>query len=142
MPLLPRVLAPALVAALALACASGSPGAGASAPSPAAAATAQTTAGVVDFAGDWEFTAQMRDATVTGDWRLTRTDAGYTGVVASSLGRTSPIRSFSSRGRSFTLTFEVDGEPYTITGTAETPQTANGSLSFRGGMGRLQARRR
>lgn len=134
----------ALTAALtAAACASGSSG-GASAPAPAAPAAStsgRAVAGAVDFTGDWDFTAQMRDASVTGSWRLSLTDAGYTGVVASSLGN-SPIRSFTPRGRSFTLTFEVNNEPYTITGVAETPQLINGSLSFRGGMGRLQARKR
>lgn len=130
------------VVATATACASGSSGGGAAPAAPAASTTGRTVAGGVDFSGDWDFTAQMRDNTVTGSWRLTRTDAGWTGVVASNLGSPSPIRSFSVRGRAFTLTFEVNNESYTITGVAETAQTANGNLSFRGGMGRLQARRR
>jgi len=141
-PLLRSALA--LTVVVTAACASRSSG-GASAPapaSPAASATGRTVAGAVDFSGDWDFTAQMGDNTVTGSWRLTHTDAGWTGVVASSLGSAAPIRSFSPRGRSFTLTFEVNSEPYTITGVAETAQTANGNLSFRGGMGRLQARKR
>jgi len=146
MPSLRAVLALTAVATAA-ACASGSQGGQSAATpaapaAPAASAAAATAALAPDFTGDWDFTAQMRDNSVSGTWRLSRTDAGYTGVVASSLGSNVPIRSFSSRGRSFTLTFDIGNDNYSITGTAETPQTINGTLSFRGGMGRLQARRR
>jgi len=143
--MLPLRSALAVTAAATLAaCASGSSG-GASAPAPAtsaASAAAPTAATAPDFTGDWEFTAQMRDNTVSGSWRLTRTDAGYTGILASSLGPSAQIRSFTSRGRSFTLTFEVGNETYAITGVQETQQTIHGTLNFRGGIGRLQASRR
>jgi hypothetical protein len=53
-----------------------------------------------------------------------------------------PLASFSPSGRRVTLSFEMNGEPYTISATAETVRTANGTMSYRGGMGRLRAAKR
>ncbi len=97
----------------------------------------------VDFTGDWDWSAQLRDGTINGAWRLTRNESGrYTGVVMRENANSSPIRSFTVRRRSFTMTVDFDSELYTFQGSLEGTRAVNGTLSFRGGMGRLRAERR
>lgn len=96
-----------------------------------------------DFSGDWDWAAQLRDGTLSGSWRLTIGENGrVTGVVTRSNAPSAPIRSFRVRRRSFTMTVDFEGDLYTFQGTLEGPRSVNGSISYRGGIGRLRAQRR
>ena len=116
------------------------------APAPAPAAAAQDS---VDFSGDWEWGAQTNDTTMGGVWRINRQpDGRYTGVVTRTGGRPTspaPIRSFNTRGRrGFSMTVDFDGVIYTFQGQLEgnAGRSINGTMNFRGGMGRLRAEKR
>lgn len=118
------------------------------APAPPAAPAAAATDSVDLFVGDWEWAAQVQDRQMAGTFRVTKnTETGrYNGVVSrqgGSGGANSPIRSFTVRRRSFTMTAEFDGEIFTFSGQLENNGRAgNGNLNFRGGMGRLRVEKR
>jgi hypothetical protein len=141
-----RALAALPLLALLAACASGGGSASAPAAAPAASATATAaataTADSVDFTGDWEFAAQLQGSTLEGVWRATYNNGRYSGIVAVAGKPTMPLASFTPSGRRVTLSFEMNAEIYTIAATAENVRTANGTVTYRGGMGRLRAQKR
>lgn len=118
------------------------------APAAPPAAPSQASLDSAAFAGDWEWAVQIQDRQMSGTFRINRSPEGrYTGNVSrqgGSGGSNAPIRSFSIRRRSFTLTAEFDGEIYTFQGTLEgsAGRSVNGTISTRGGMGRLRAEKR
>lgn len=118
-------------------------------PAPAPAPAAAPASDSVDFSGDWEWAAQSGDSVIQGVWRVNRApDGRYTGVVTRT-GRgqptPAPIRNFNPRGRrGFSMTVEFDGNMFTFQGQMEgaAGRNINGTVSFRGGMGRLRAEKR
>ena len=137
-----------LVAVSAVAVAQDSTQAPAPAPAPAAAEPSPASLDSAAFIGDWEWAAQLQDAQLTGTFRINKGPEGrYTGVVTRQGlpgNNNAPIRSFTIRRRSFTLTAEFDGEMYTFQGQLEgnARRSVNGTMSTRGGMGRLRAEKR
>jgi hypothetical protein len=114
-------------------------------PAPAAAAPA---APAVDsnemFIGEWEFTAQFRDSSVTGLWRINYAGGHFTGTVLMPGVPPSPINSMTVRDhfRNFSLTAYFNGDRFDFSGHLDNPRTVSGTMSTRGGMGRLRAQRR
>ena len=108
------------------------------------------------YVGDWDFTAELRDSTVEGAWRINYANGRFTGVVALASitphsGASvrpglppSPISSMSVRDhyRNFTLTAYFNNESYVFSGHLDNPRTVTGTLSIRGGIGRLRALKR
>jgi hypothetical protein len=128
------------------------------APAPAAAAPA---APAVDsnllWTGDWDFSAQMRDSTYDGVWRINYANGQFTGTVAlvQATANTSggsmriglppaPVSTMTVRDhfRNFQLTVFFNGESFTFSGHLDNPTRITGSLSTRGGIGRLRAQKR
>jgi hypothetical protein len=96
------------------------------------------------FAGDWDFQIQERDSTIGGGWRVNYVDGRFTGIVARPGVPPSPIKSFVVRPNHRDMTMSVDwnGEEYVFTGHLENARNITGSVSFRGGIGRLRAQKR
>lgn len=113
---------------------------------PAAAPAAPAPAAVDSntlWAGDWDFTMQLRDSTIGGGWRLNYVQSRFSGIVARPGLPPSPIKSFTLRGaRDMTMTVDWNGEIYTFTGHLENPRNITGTISGRGGIGRLRAQKR
>ncbi|MFI5280349.1 MAG: hypothetical protein ACHQU1_07630 [Gemmatimonadales bacterium] len=128
------------------------------APAPAAAPPA---APAVDsnllWTGDWEFSAQMRDSTYDGVWRINYANGQFTGTVAliqatnNTTGNTyrtglppAPVSAMSVRDhfRNFQLTVYFNSESFTFSGHLDNPTRITGSMSSRGGIGRLRAQKR
>lgn len=109
------------------------------------------------WTGDWDFSAQMRDSTYEGSWRLNYSNGQFTGTVA--LGQATsnttggsyriglppaPVSAMTVRDhfRNFQLTVFFNGESFTFSGHLDNPTRISGSLSTRGGIGRLRAQKR
>jgi hypothetical protein len=118
------------------------------APAPAAAAPAAPAAPAVDsnelWVGEWEFTSQFRDSTVSGLWRINYGGGRFTGMVVIPGVPPSPISAMGVRDhfRNFSLTAYFNGDAFTFSGHLDNPRTVNGTLSTRGGMGRMRAQKR
>ena len=94
------------------------------------------------FTGDWDWTANLRDSTVSGAWRVNYANGRFTGVVTRPGMAPQPIKSFTVRGRTFTLTADWNGDMYTFQGTLENPRNASGTFTTRGSLGRLRIQKR
>jgi hypothetical protein len=120
------------------------------APAPAAAAPATPAAPAVDsnelYVGEWDWTAQLRDSSISGLWRISYANGRFTGtVVLATPGMPpSPVSAMSVRDhfRNFSLTTYFNGDPFTFSGHLDNPRNVNGTMSTRGGMGRLRAQKR
>jgi hypothetical protein len=116
------------------------------APTPAAA-PAPPAAPAVDsnllWVGDWDYTAQLRDSTIEGVWRINYTNGRFSGIAQRSGKPPAPISSISVRDhyRNITLTAYFDGESYTFSGHLDNPRTITGMLTTRG-MARFRAVKR
>lgn len=128
----------------------------AAAPPAAPAATPAVDSNML-WTGDWDFSAQTRDSTFEGTWRINYSNGQFTGTVAmiqataNMSGNTSrlgfppaPVSAMSVRDhfRNFQLTVYFNGESYTFSGHLDNANRITGSLSSRGGIGRLRAQRR
>jgi hypothetical protein len=118
-------------------------------PAPAAAPAPAPAPPAVDsnllWAGDWDFQAQKRDATISGAWRLTYANGQFTGVVALEGMPPSPVRGVTIRNhfRDFELRVDFNSETYVFTGHLDNSYTINGTLStMGGGLGRMRASKR
>lgn len=112
------------------------------APPPAPAAS-ETPDSNLAFVGDWDFSAQSRDRTVEGMFRINYAGGRVTGVVATPGQPPVPIRSFVLRNaRDFSMTCDLNGETWTFTGRLENPRNISGNLSTRGSIGRLRVQKR
>ena len=119
----------------------------AQAPAAAPAAPASAAPAAVDsntlWAGDWDFTMQLRDSTIGGGWRLNYIQNHFSGIVARPGLPPSPIKSFTVRGsRDMTMTVDWNGEIYTFSGHLENQRNITGTVSGHGGIGRLRAQKR
>ena len=115
-------------------------------PAPAAApAPAPPAAPAVDsnglWVGEWEYSAQLRDSTIDGLWRINYANGRFTGVVMIPGMPPSPISSMSVRDhfRNFSLTAYFNNDAFTFSGHLDNPRNVTGTLSIRGGIGRLRA---
>ena len=85
-----------------------------------AAAPAAPAAPAVDsnllWVGDWDYTAQLRDSTIEGVWRINYTNGRFSGIAQRSGKPPAPISSITVRDhyRNITLTVYFDGESYTF----------------------------
>lgn len=126
-------------------------------PAPAATPVAPAVDSNLLWTGDWDFSAQTRDSTFDGSWRLNYSSGQFTGTVVlaqatSNLGggtrRTgfppAPVSAMSVRDhfRNFLLTVYFNGEAYTFSGHLDNPNRITGTYSTRGGIGRLRAQKR
>jgi len=114
---------------------------------PAQAQEQQQAPAAVDsnqfYVGDWDFSAQTRDSSVSGVWRINYANGRFTGIVARPGQPPSPIRSFTLRDmRNFTLSVDFNSETWTFTGHLDNAHNITGSVSTRGGIGRLRAQKR
>ncbi|MFI5207038.1 MAG: hypothetical protein ACHQU8_03170 [Gemmatimonadales bacterium] len=119
------------------------------APAPAAAPPAAAAAPAVDsntlYVGDWVFTAQLRDNTIDGTWRINYANGRFTGVVTiPGEPAPSPISQMSVRDhfRNVRITAYFNSEEYTFTGRLDNPVNINGTLQTRNGIGRMRAQKR
>ena len=113
------------------------------APAPAPAAAPAAVDSNALWAGDWDFTIQLRDSTIGGGWRINYIAGHFTGIVARPGLPPSPVRSFTLRGtKDMTLAVDWNGELYTFTGHLENPRNISGTVSAHGGIGRLRATKR
>ncbi len=109
------------------------------------------------WTGDWDFSAQMRDSTYDGTWRIIYANGRFTGSVAMSQATSNlsgatyrtglppaPVSAMAVRDhfRSFQLTVYFNSESFTFSGHLDNPTRITGSLSTRGGIGRLRAQKR
>lgn len=133
-------LAGLVSAALVLACSS-NPGAAGTSPAPGTA-PASGDAAAVDFSGDWEFSATVRDSVIEGTARIWRTAEGYAGSIQRPGSGSVSLRSFQATASRFVMTSESYGELYTFEGQLNTRTTIVGTLRTRIGFGRLVMRRR
>lgn len=97
------------------------------------------------FAGDWDFTIQLRDSTIGGGWRLNYVQGRFSGIVARPGVPPSPVKEFTVREnskRDMRLVVDWNGEEYVFTGRLENVRNITGTVSYRGGIGRLRAQKR
>jgi hypothetical protein len=97
------------------------------------------------YAGDWDFTIQLRDSTIGGGWRLNYVQGRFSGIVARPGVPPSPVKEFTVREnskRDMRLVVDWNGEEYVFTGRLENVRNITGTVSYRGGIGRLRAQKR
>jgi hypothetical protein len=116
-------------------------------PAPAAPAAAPAAPAVDSNAlweGDWDFTAQANDSQMDGVWRINDANGRFTGVVAIPGHPPAPISAMTVRDhyRNFSLTAYFNGESYVFSGRLDNPRTVSGTMTIRGGIGRMRAQKR
>jgi len=109
------------------------------APAPAPAVDSNTA-----FIGDWDYTANVNDSQIEGAWRLNYANGRFTGSLVVPNNPPVPVSSVSvsNHFRNISITVYVNGEAYVFAGRLDNPQNINGTLTTRGGVGRMRARRR
>ena len=115
------------------------------APAPPVAAPAAPAVDSNDlWVGDWDFTAQANDAQMDGVWRINYANGRFTGVVAIPGHPPAPISAMTVRDhyRNFSLTAYFNGESYVFSGRLDNPRTVSGTMTIRGGIGRMRAQKR
>jgi hypothetical protein len=116
-------------------------------PAPAAAPAAPAVPAVDSnefYVGEWDFSAQFRDSTINGLWRINYLNGHFNGTVLLPGMPPSPISGMTVRDhfRTVSLSAYFNGEQWSFSGHLDNPRTVSGTMSTRGGMGRLRAQRR
>ena len=96
------------------------------------------------WVGEWDYTAQLRDSTVEGLWRINYANGRFTGTVTIPRQPPAPISSMSLRDhyRNMQFTVYFNSEPYVFSGRLDNLRNISGTLTIRGGIGRLRAQKR